>query len=149
MNALSKRITGIVLLLLATGYLWMASQIQISRFVKMTQVIDSRLFPILLGIALAILALLLIFKPDQEDGAFSPRSWFSVLTILASIIIYAYLIVPLGYMLATAILLIAQFVLLGAKPLWAIIVAVAVSVGLYLVFVYGLHVPLPLGKIWS
>ncbi|MEZ4629908.1 MAG: hypothetical protein R2880_04200 [Deinococcales bacterium] len=79
MNALSKRITGIVLLLLATVFVWMASAqgIQISRFVKMTQGKSlTQDFPILLGIALAILALLLIFKPDQEDGLLAPVAGF-------------------------------------------------------------------------
>lgn len=69
----------------------------------------------------------------------------AMLTVL--VLLYALLLRRLGYSLATAALLVALARLANPRLAWtrAIVVAVALAVGTFLLFARGLGVPLPAG----
>jgi putative tricarboxylic transport membrane protein len=171
MGAIRKTITrmrgeGLVVLLLALGYLWEAHNVP-SLF-QMPGVPGPTVFPLLLGIVFAGSGLWLIISPkkflakkgkaekaEDEPKASLPgggsvgkrraRGWHFV---TMWIVLFGYLFaMPLaGFPLSTAVLLAAFFFLLGEKRWYVGIgLALIVTILVYLGFAKGLAIRLPLG----
>lgn len=146
---------AIIIGLLAAGYVWMAFYIPVF---PIPRPIDSDLFPKVLGLSLLILAMLLFFeKPAQQAQAeeeesqaqpgpllFSPPMRVAVTSV--GIATYAFLLQPLGFVLASISLC---FVLASYYGYRRYLVNLAVSSGvvlsLYLLMSYVMDVHLPSG----
>jgi len=171
MGAIKKTITrmrveGLVILLLAIGYLWEAHNVP-SLF-QMPGVPGPTVFPLLLGIVFGGSGLWLIVSPENfwvkkkkeepnegKPKAFLPsdmslgkritREWhFGMMWI----VLFGYLFAMplLGFPLSTAVLLTAFFFLLGEKRWYVGIgLALVVTILVYLCFAKGLAIRLPLG----
>ena len=143
---MTDRITGIVLLLFAFLYGWGASRIRIGFG---SDPLGPKAFPYMLAITLGIIAIFIILRTDPEPKWISARSWLNLIFVFISFIAYAYLLVPLGFILATT--LETGFVgqRFGAKWWLALIVGLASSLIMYVLFVYALNLPLPIGKLFG
>jgi hypothetical protein len=171
MDGMKKKITktrieGLVILLLAIGYLWEAHNVP-SLF-QMPGVPGPTVFPVLLGIVFMGSGLWLILSPENfgskkkkgepkevEAKASLPsgvslgkritREWhFGTMWV----VLFGYLLAMplLGFPLSTAILLAAFFFLLGEKRWYmGIGLALMVTILVYLCFAKGLAIRLPLG----
>ncbi|MBM6583447.1 tripartite tricarboxylate transporter TctB family protein [Microvirga sp. BT689] len=106
---------------------------------------------IIAGIMVVVgLALVLRRRPDPEEveggGRHRPRD-----TVLAvgTTVALALLLDPLGLIPAGILYVLVLQRLVGAPWRIAVPFAVATPVAIWLVFVTALHVPLPVGEIWS
>ncbi len=149
---------GVVLTLLALIWLWLVN----------TQIPDvatdgepgPRALPMLLGIILAILGVALALSrtagpPAGEDGSSSaepaprtqadPPTARTALATFALLVAYAFLLGKIGFMSATAALMLAAMggVLGMRRWVFMIVFAVAFAAGTWLVFSTLLGIPLP------
>ncbi len=109
--------------------------------------------PLCLAVALALVALLLLWRALREPATPGPPAepgerWKPVASLIA-LAAYTFALEPLGFVLATAGLLFFFFRVLDGQRWWiALASAVVVSALSYLIFAGALHVRLPEGP-WS
>ncbi|WP_432950547.1 tripartite tricarboxylate transporter TctB family protein [Kribbella sp. CA-253562] len=85
-------------------------------------------------------------EPAETGGGIAERSWFEPVAISALLVLYAFLVVPLGYLIATALLFFAAARVLGSRQLVRdIVVAVVLAVVVYIAFTQFLDISLPEG----
>lgn len=151
----SNQVLGVIFALLAAGYLAMAYQIP---DFPLPRPVDSDLFPKVLGFMLLGLSLLLFLeKPEQavvvdEDASHPPepngwlRPWSRVSITAVAIAIYALLLNPLGFVLASVVLASGLTWYYGYRN-HAVNLAVSLGIvlGLYLTMTRVLDVYLPDG----
>jgi putative tricarboxylic transport membrane protein len=164
------RIEGLVILLVAGGYLWEAHRVP--DFYKLPGVPGPTTFPLILGIVFAVCGLWLIVSPkelrarkraaEEKPAASSAEpatagggllsgvaaDWHFY-SLWAVILAYLYSMPDLGFPVATAVL-IAVFVILLGERRWAVILgmALAATVLIYVSFKMGLSVRLPPGVLY-
>ena len=98
--------------------------------------------PTALGVIIAALALASFFRPDVDRIALPQIG--RILVILAALVGYALLLDPLGYVIATALLLgVLLMAFAEKKHWWQPVAAIAISFGTYAIFRLFLTVPLP------
>ena len=107
-----------------------------------------RFFPLLVTSAWLLLSLGYLVEglrsPRTANKA--DRSWFEPVAVSALLLLYAFLVVPLGYLIATALLFFAAARVLGSRQVVRdIIVAVVLSVIVYIAFTQFLDISLPEG----
>ena len=143
---MTDRITGVVLLILAALYGFGASNLKAGFG---SGVLTPKDFPLLLAASLGLIALGIIFRPDPDAELLKGRSWLNLVIVSLSFIAYAYLIVPIGFIAATTLETGFVSQRFGAKLWQAALTGLAVSVALYLIFVYGLGISLPIGRVFG
>jgi len=98
--------------------------------------------PTALGVGIMVLAAISFFRPEVERVALPQIGRIGV--ILGSLIGYALLLEPLGYLASTTLLLAFLFIAFAERRrLWQPLAAVAMSFGTYYIFRILLSVPLP------
>lgn len=172
-GSLRTRIEGLVILLVAGGYLW--ETFNIPDFYQLPDTPGPQTFPELLGLVFAFMGLWLLLSPSEilarirakrdriapevaatadAASAAAPAGgllarigadWHFV-ALWAVVLGYLWFMPDLGFPLATFILLVLFTRLLGESR-WHILLglALAVTVVVYVGFKYGLNVRLPLG----
>jgi len=164
--ATRTRTEGLIVLLIAAGYLWEAHNVP--EFYQIPGVPGPTTFPRLLGIVFALAGLWLLVSPkelmasrkgsgaDRQGSSPVPAEGGSVLGRLAAnwhflamwavILGYLWTMPELGFPLATFLLL-GLFVWLLGETRWHVVVglALAATVVIYVGFKMGLNVRLPLG----
>lgn len=146
------RIAG--LMLLALGALILNQTFRIGQGAGYI-VIGPRFFPTIVAFGLLLLGVIFLLRttvfPDfdlaeetaQEEAA---THWPTVLYLLAVLIIYAFLLHPLGYALATTFFFPVVSRILGSrKPLRDLIIGLTLGFFIYLAFTRVLGVRLPAG----
>jgi hypothetical protein len=157
------RIEGLVIVVVAAAYLWEGHNVP--EFYKMSGVPGPTVFPLLLGIVFALSGLWLLVAPTKDGvRAVSPEipsgrakasgtsSWTRLAVnwhtwVMWGVILVYLLVMPeLGFPVATALLLLAFFALLGEHR-WSVLLglALATTLVIYAAFALGLNVRLPLG----
>ncbi|RAI41329.1 tripartite tricarboxylate transporter TctB family protein [Rhodoplanes roseus] len=167
---LRTRIEGLVILLVAGGYLW--ETFNIPDFYQLPDTPGPKTFPELLGLVFAVMGLWLLISPSDimarirakrdgtaaavaaEPSAAAPSGgllarigldWHFV-ALWAVVLAYLWFMPDLGFPVATFLLLVLFTRLLG-EPRWHVLIglALAVTIVVYVGFKYGLNVRLPLG----
>jgi putative tricarboxylic transport membrane protein len=117
--------------------------------------------PDLLALSLAILSVLLILKTlihgkDGKDDAEAPKPLGERLkemrnpaAICLLVFVYIELLDNVGYVISTALFLLAILKLFRASWPMALAVGLGLTALVFLVFGVGLHVPLPTGSFWQ
>ena len=168
-NAVTRtRVEGLVILLVALGYLWEAHNVP--EFYQLPGVPGPTTFPRLLGIVFALAGLWLLVSPRElkvwkkaagapaaeETPGPAPAAGRGLLRRIAAdwhfyvmwavILAYLWAMPDLGFPLATFLLLVAFIFLLG-EPRWHVVLglAAAATILIYVSFRMGLNVRLPLG----
>lgn len=138
---MSDRITGLVLLALAVAYGVAASGFE----ARIGDPLGPAVFPLVLSIPLALLSLYLLLRPDPEPrwarGRPLLRQALAVLTFVA----YAYVLEPLGFVVASILAVAVLGGLLGAALWRAAAAGVAISITLFVLVDRLLSLPLPAG----
>lgn len=142
---MSDRLVGLALIAAAAWYGWTAGEYQ----ADFADPLGPSAFPRLLAPCIAALGLWLTLRPDPEP------EWPDGATLLAQAVgvglmtVYAFVLMPVGFLLSTAVLATLLAVMLGARILSAAAVGIAISVGCYTLFTYALELALPTGTLFA
>lgn len=128
---MSDRLLGGIMMLVALAFVVGATQIEAG---MIFDPLGARMFPIIIGVILGISALFPLLKPDPEPEWPTRRIAGQIVLVLLIMVAYAYTLVPLGFVLSTALASALLSWRLGAKPLFALPVGIGIAVGIYVVF---------------
>ncbi|MGB0385792.1 MAG: tripartite tricarboxylate transporter TctB family protein [Ardenticatenaceae bacterium] len=143
----TDRITGVLLLLFGIWYTWIGSALKAP---ILGDVLGPAAFPTLLGVLLCLLSIYLIVRPDPDpDWPTDITIWIKLGLIILSFVAYAYLIKPLGFMLATTLEMIVLSYLFDGPRVKSIIASIVFSVFLFILFNNILALGLPTGEIFK
>lgn len=133
------RVAGVILLLICTGLFYEGWRYPA----------DSRLFPLSLLTFLMIGAIVMIVRPaEASKGERGDPKRILLTTLLC--IAYVALVEIVGFFVASALFMAVFMAMVGMrKPLIYIVAIVGVNVGLYLLFVWQLKVPIPIGILFE
>lgn len=128
---MSDRVFGGIGLVLALFFAWQASIIQES---FLSDVVGPKMFPYIIATIMGIASIYFLLKPDPEPDW--PNTGRLVEIGFAALVMFAYaLALPqLGFVIATALAATYLTWRLGSRPLESVIIGVATSVGIYVVF---------------
>ena len=107
--------------------------------------IGPKAFPLLIAVIMAICGLILTVKGGNEAEENKKSANLRILTMVAYIVLYAFLFNILGFVVSTALMTIFVGKLFGAKWWQAIVGGVVMSVLFFLLFDRTLDVVLPQG----
>ncbi|PWC27657.1 tripartite tricarboxylate transporter TctB family protein [Teichococcus aestuarii] len=138
---MSDRIVGVLLALFAGWYGWEAG----SYSVGFGDPMGPALFPEALAPPIGLLGLYLALRPDPEPEWSSGRYLLAQLATVAALVAYALLLQPLGFILATLLLVACLTAMLGARLPQALMGGAATSLGFFALFDWFLGIPLPPG----
>jgi hypothetical protein len=107
-------------------------------------------FPFWLGMILGFFSLLLFFlsfaAAADGEGIFKKAKWGSIFLVLASLLIYSLVLIPIGFVGSTFLLVVALIWVIERRKWYILmIVAVAASLSSYLIFQVWLQSQLPKG----
>ncbi|MGR3662855.1 MAG: tripartite tricarboxylate transporter TctB family protein [Paracoccaceae bacterium] len=128
---MSDRIFGLVVVLVALAYIASATQIQSS---FLTDPIGPKAFPILVGAIAALCGTIMILRPDAEPDWPELRTLIALLVSVVVLVVYAYMLKPLGFLIPTAIVAGILSYQINPRAGPAAIAGVGLSVGLFTVF---------------
>lgn len=141
-SLLSDRIFGVLMVIAAITYGYLASQLD-EPFGS--EGIHPSTFPYILAVILGLSGLWLAVKPQPGSTWPHGRLWLELVQNVAALILFAFLLERLGFLLSA--ILCAGFISwrMGAKLHTAYLAAIGYSLGLYLIFDRGLGLALPAG----
>ncbi len=116
------------------------------------QPIGPALFPALIGTALFVLGVILMYsgrgqRPVVEGGAWTrrPRTVVTFVLVIADLLFYALAVDRLGFLITAALFLTVLFLAFGVRRARILPLAVAVTFAIHFGFYSLLRVPLPWG----
>ena len=143
---MTDRIVGSLVLLTTLGYVVMASQMQVG---FMSDPVGPKVFPYIIAAVMAVGGLYMLIRPDPNPKWPEAKFWLPFTGVLLSLVAYAYLIVPLGFILTTTLEMTLLSLLFGARWWQGLASGAAFSLVIYWLFTQALSVPLPAGKVWG
>jgi len=143
---MSDRLAGIVLVIVSFLYGLGALRLK-TGFIS--DPIGPKTFPLILATSLAILGFVILLLRDPEPVWPGRSAWLNMGLAVLSFVIYAYLLVPIGFIAATTLATGFVSQRFGGRLWQALVTGVAVSLALYALFVFTLGIPLPTGKVFG
>jgi putative tricarboxylic transport membrane protein len=131
----TDRIFGLVMVFGALAMFAGALQIQTS---FLSDPLGPKAFPILIAVVGCLSGLSIAIKPDAEPDWPDLRSWMHICIALAVMIAYAMALKPLAFLLPTAFAAAVISFQINPDPKRALITGSGLSIGLFIVFKYGL-----------
>ncbi len=124
----NTRVTGLVFLLLFSGYLYFAGDIPLD-FWSEEEVFNARSMPYLIGSCGIICSVLLIAAPGPVFNWSRIRelNWLPALLLLVTTSIYGLVLESLGFLVSTSLLLTIAFAILGERK-WLKMTAIAIGI---------------------
>lgn len=144
-SRISDRIAGAILFALAVGYWWQAGTYTVS----FGDPSGPSLFPRVVAVPFALLALMLLIRPDPDPTWFKWPAAARQFGALAVLFGYPLAIEPLGFPIATFAASLPLSLILGGTWLQATLTALALAVGLYFLFDGLFGLPLPPGPLFG
>jgi putative tricarboxylic transport membrane protein len=143
---MTDRLSGFTLLVFSVWFGILAWRLPTSFF---SDPVGSRLFPLGVAVFLAPLALYLLLRPSPVDSSWPDRAtWPSLAVALVTLVAYAWMLEPLGFIMATVI----SFQLLALvfqAPFWkGLLASVLTTLVLFVLFGQLLELYLPPGRIF-
>ncbi|MGV0819365.1 tripartite tricarboxylate transporter TctB family protein [Martelella sp. AMO21009] len=128
---MSDRIFGGIGFVIAIFFAWQASIIQES---FLTDAVGPKVFPYIIAAVMGISSVYFLVKPDPEPHW--PRAGRLAEIGLAVLVLAAYaeLLPVAGFVVATAIAAAYLTWRLGSRPIESLIIGIATSVGIYMIF---------------
>ena len=148
-----NRIIGIILGLVSLLYLYMTSQLPVSRY---STAIGPRVFPYIAAGGLLLCAIGLVFKKEtareKSKGPFLSREgWIRVLKLSVLLALFPLLFKFFGFLVAAVFLLYTMITLFdlehGESFRKKAMVTLSVTAALYLLFIYVIKIQLPRGDL--
>jgi len=107
--------------------------------------VGPRAFPMITALVIAICGVILLVQGGGRAEPVNRKSLLGLILLCITLLIYATVFERLGYVLSTLLMSAVVALIFGAKPHQAVLSAVVLSVGSYLLFDHGLDVVLPTG----
>lgn len=145
-NNLSDRVAGVILLLVAIWYSIEASTLKSS---ILSDNLGPSAFPLFLGILLGILSLYMIIKPDVDPQWPDRSGWIRMGLIILSFIVYAYIMEPFGFVIATTFEMVSLAYVFKGPRIKSVVTGFLFSLFLFGLFSYVLSLSLPTGTIFE
>lgn len=139
----AERIFGILIVLLAITYGIESLNFQ-ATFVESSS-IGPQTFPQIIACILGLSGLWITIKPDQNRSWGNTKTWFELILTIITLILYAVLLEPLGFILTSILCCGFLSYRMGASWQKAFGIACLYSCGLFLLFNFVLELSLPLG----
>lgn len=146
LNTINKK-ASLLILVIAIGYLFFAYQIPVADYT----IVKPSMLPIALGWILIILAIALYFIKDSDEEkekrkTLNKSELIDLLVILVMLILYAFFLEKLGFVITTLLFIFSSSFYLGyRKYLSLILVSVLFPLTLYYAFTEFLNISLPQG----
>jgi len=131
----SDRIFGLVVLCVALAFIASAFQMQTS---FLSDPVGSKSFPVMIGGVAAISSLILIFQPDPDPLWPAKRTFGALAVAVIVLVIYAYALKPLGFVLPTFVAAAVLSYQISPRPIPALVAGAGLSAGLFVLFKYAL-----------
>ncbi|MBO0131869.1 tripartite tricarboxylate transporter TctB family protein [Agrobacterium burrii] len=109
--------------------------------------VGPRTFPLLAAAVIAICGIMLLLKPGKPDQAHKAGAGMAIAALSASLLAYAVLFQPLGFVISTAIFMVPIAMIFGAKWWQGAVTGVVLGLASYLLFDHVLEVVLPGGPL--
>lgn len=145
MKAVTDRGAGIVLAA-ASGTAVIVAQSFRAGFIA--DPIGPRAFPFGIFGLLALLGVVLALRGTHESAVDSLLLRRAAV-LVGSLAAYVVLLSPLGFVVTTTVESALLGVLFGGRPIRCLAASAAMAVSLFLLFVYGFAVPLPIGALFT
>ena len=142
-SRLSDRIAGTILFALAVWYWWDAGNYTVS----FGDPAGPSLFPRVVAVPFALLALVLVLRPDPDPVWLRWPAAARQVAALVVLCVYPLAIEPLGFPIATFAACVPLSLILGGTWLQAVLTALGLSLGLFFTFDGLFGLPLPPGPI--
>ncbi|GHB29431.1 tripartite tricarboxylate transporter TctB family protein [Salinicola rhizosphaerae] len=143
MSRFNDRVFGLVMLAVAVAYYYGATQFPVP--FGGSEAVGPETFPKILGVVLAICSLYMIVKPDADNAWPAGRTFVELGIAIVALIVYALLLEPLGFIISTTLAIGTLCWRMGATPLKAYLTGLISGIVVFVLFTYGLELPLPLG----
>lgn len=134
---MSDRIFAVIALAVAIAMGWAATQIQES-FIQ--DPLGPKAFPTLIAVLMGVSALVMFFKPDANPQWPGLYKWLELVATAGVMMAYTQLLPIAGFVLATACASAFLTWRLGGNARQSAIGGVLTSVGIFVLFQYGLGV---------
>jgi putative tricarboxylic transport membrane protein len=133
----SDRIFGLVMIVVALGYILSAFQIQTS---FMADPVGAKTFPIAVALVAILCSIIMILRPDEEPDWPEVRTLLSLALAVVVMVGYAYALKPLGFLIPTALAAGILSWQISERPGFALFTGIGLSGGLYIIFkfIFGL-----------
>ena len=139
----SNQYYALVILVLSLGYIVMGLSIEEGFY---NDPVGPDVWVIGVGVCLVFLSLLLLFFPAGYIGSFpQAREIIKRIPFFMCVVLYSYALPFLGFIISTPLLMVCIGLIFRAKLVPAIISAVSMTAGCYLVFDVILDIALPSG----
>jgi putative tricarboxylic transport membrane protein len=149
MNKTFDRYAGIVFLVIGALFIIESSKISTSAYGSS---IGANIFPLVLGIFLALLSLRLIyetFRVKDTEKSKEKLDYKSFGIIFGAAVLYAYFLEDVGFVITTFLFLMISFQTMQRGKIWvSLLIAAAFSYGVYYLFVNVLDGSLPGFPAW-
>jgi len=143
MTGLGDRILGLGLLVLAVAYGWVAQQWP--EPFGGAETVGPETFPTILSVVLVAGSLYLMIKPDPDAQWPIGKSALELVISVVVLVVYAMLLEPLGFIIATTLAVGTLSWRMGAAPKRAFLTGLASAIVVFVLFNYGLSLSLPAG----
>lgn len=143
---MSDRIAAGTLIAVAVGFIFMAASIRASSF---SDPLGPTWVPIVVGVFLIGACLMLMVKPLTATTWPDGPTWARLATCLFGFVAYAYLLVPLGFILATTLAFALFAMLFRAGPVRALVAGTIFAFASYGLFSMALDLFLPTGRLFQ
>jgi putative tricarboxylic transport membrane protein len=140
---MSDRITGLIVSVLALAFFAGASQLEMPFF---ADPLGPKAFPMLIASVAFISGCVMVLRPDAEPDWPSLATFGRLLIAVLVLVLYAYGLKPLGFLLPTAIAAGAISYQIRPTLRASTLTGICLSFGLFIIFKYGLGLslfPLP------
>ena len=131
----SDRVFGVVMIIVALGYILSARTIQTPLF---PDPMGPKSFPMMIAAGVILCSIVIVLKPDDEPAWPAREALFSILLAALVMVGYAYTLKPLGFLIPTAIASAILSFQLSPRVLQSLVTGLGLSVGLYVLFKYAL-----------
>lgn len=138
----TDRVLGAVLAVLGLAAIWAAQSLDV-RF--MGDPVGPKPFPTAAGVVLALGGVVVALRPGPPVGWPPPGRLLAIGAAAGALALYALLMRPLGFVLATALAVSVSALVFGARARAALPLGLGVGVALHALFDRLLEIPLPLG----
>lgn len=141
---MSDRIAGILLVVLAIAYTVVAWGFRATFF---TDPLGARFVPIAIGLFLLVTAAVLAARPTAAVEWPHRRTWLVLVVALVAFVAYAYLLEPLGFVIATTLVFAVFALIFEAGVVRGLLAGALFAGALYAVFAWALDLYLPTGTL--
>ena len=107
--------------------------------------VGPRAFPLIAAAIIAVCGVILVLKPDAADETQPPMPGRAIVVLSGSLLAYALLFQPIGFVLATTTLMMPIAVIFGARWWQGLVTGAVLAVSSFLLFDRVLDVVLPVG----